>query len=67
MVVLVETAMRREQYICHCLQLTEDDLMQASAACVFEAVEDIVHQTGAGDGCRACRQRLAAFLRRAES
>jgi bacterioferritin-associated ferredoxin len=49
--------------ICHCLQVTEDDLLSAVARGQLRTVQEIAQATGAGDGCTACHRRIVQYLR----
>lgn len=50
--------------ICHCLQVTEDVIVQAVESLGLQTVKEIRSCTGAGDGCTACHRRLKTFLDR---
>lgn len=50
--------------ICHCLQVTEDAIVQAVEAFGLTSVKEIRSCTGAGDGCTACHRRLKVYLER---
>jgi len=50
------------QLVCHCLQISEDRLLEVLARCEIRTVGDIRKHTGAGDGCTACHRRLKAYL-----
>jgi bacterioferritin-associated ferredoxin len=50
--------------ICHCLQVTEDMLLDALAVLDLRSVMDVRQHTGAGDGCTACHRRIRAFIER---
>ncbi len=45
------------EYVCHCLKVTEEMVLEA-VACGAESVAELRRQTGAGDGCTACHRRL---------
>ncbi len=51
--------------VCRCLQVSEDQVLEALATRDIRTVKDIRRHTGAGDGCTACHQRLAEYLRSA--
>ena len=53
--------------ICHCLQITEDVIVQAVEAMGLQTVKEIRTCTGAGDGCTACHRRLKHYLERRTS
>lgn len=48
--------------VCHCLQVTEEMLLDALRTFELRSVKDIRCQTGAGDGCTACHRRLKRYL-----
>jgi bacterioferritin-associated ferredoxin len=50
------------QYICRCLKVTEEELLTALATREIHSLRDLRAQTGAGDGCTACRKTLARYL-----
>jgi bacterioferritin-associated ferredoxin len=50
--------------VCHCLQVTEEMLLEALASLDLRSVKDIRQHTGAGEGCTACHRRLGAYLER---
>jgi len=48
--------------VCHCLQVTEDALLQALQTLELRSLKDIRQHTGAGEGCTACHRRLRRYL-----
>jgi bacterioferritin-associated ferredoxin len=52
------------RYVCRCLRVTEEVLVEAFATQDIRTLTDIRRHTGAGDGCMACHHRLTAFLER---
>ncbi len=50
--------------VCHCLQVTEADLVTALNVLEIRTVQDIRRHTGAGDGCNACHKTLGRYLER---
>ena len=50
--------------ICHCLQVTEEAIVQAIDTLGLTTVKEIRTCTGAGDGCTACHRRLVKYLER---
>jgi bacterioferritin-associated ferredoxin len=52
------------RYICHCLRVTEEILVEAFANRDIRTLMDLRRHTGAGDGCMACHRRLAGYLER---
>jgi NAD(P)H-nitrite reductase large subunit len=51
-----------ERLVCHCLQVTEADLLTALSTQTIRTVKDIRRHTGAGDGCTACHKLLRRYL-----
>ena len=50
--------------VCHCLQITEEMLLEALDTFNPRTVKDVRLYTGAGDGCTACHKRLRKYLDR---
>jgi NAD(P)H-nitrite reductase large subunit len=48
--------------VCHCLNVTEADLREASHRCQLKSVHDAQRETGAGGGCTACHRLIEQFL-----
>jgi NAD(P)H-nitrite reductase large subunit len=48
--------------ICRCLEISETDLLQAIDDGDLRSLTDVVCQTGAGDGCTACRRQILEYL-----
>lgn len=48
--------------ICHCLQVTESDLMTALQTLEIRTVRDVRRATGAGDGCTACHRKIQSYI-----
>ena len=48
--------------VCHCLNVTEDQVVEAITTLALRTVKDVREHTGAGEGCTACHARLRAFL-----
>jgi bacterioferritin-associated ferredoxin len=48
--------------VCHCLEVSEERVLEVLATCEVRTVNDIRRHTGAGDGCTACHRRLKDFL-----
>lgn len=44
-------------YVCHCLKVTEEMVIEA-VAIGADSVAELRQLTGAGDGCTACHRRL---------
>lgn len=48
--------------VCHCLQVTRQELELALTGGQIFTINEIRKQTGAGDGCTACHARLKQIL-----
>jgi bacterioferritin-associated ferredoxin len=53
-----------DRLICHCLQITETELVTALTVREIRTLQDIRQHTGAGDGCTACHKTLRKYLER---
>jgi bacterioferritin-associated ferredoxin len=50
--------------VCHCLQVTEEMLLDALAAFELRTVHEVRERIGAGDGCTACHRQLKRYIER---
>jgi bacterioferritin-associated ferredoxin len=48
--------------VCHCLRITEDQLVTAVTTLELRTVPDVRRHTGAGDGCTACHRKIQSYL-----
>lgn len=48
--------------VCHCLQVTEDQLLHALTTMDIRTVRDVRRLTGAGDGCNACHRKIQSYI-----
>jgi bacterioferritin-associated ferredoxin len=48
--------------VCHCLGVTEEQLVSAVAAFDLQTLNEVRRRTGAGTGCNACHQRIRFHL-----
>lgn len=53
------------QYVCHCLKVTEEMLIEAMARFGLQTLHEVRQHTGAGDGCTACHRRIRQVLQEA--
>ena len=53
-----------DELVCHCLQVTEAELVEALATCPIRTLKDIQQHTAAGGGCTACHRLLKTYLER---
>ena len=49
--------------ICHCLQVTEETVVDALASLGVTTLRELRQHTGAGDGCTACHHVLRQYLK----
>jgi len=49
-------------YVCTCMKVTEEDLVAMIVSHGIADLRELRFQTGAGDGCMACRRRLQGYL-----
>lgn len=54
----------KSSYLCHCLQVTEDDVLNVVTHGKAQSISDVVACTGAGQGCTACIWRIQQWLDR---
>ena len=47
---------------CHCLQVTEEALLDAIAVFGIDSLADARRHTGAGDGCTACHRKIRRYI-----
>jgi len=50
------------EYVCHCLKVTEDSLIDTIVTLGIRNLRELRQQTGAGDGCMSCRIRLQKYV-----
>ena len=48
--------------VCHCLQVTEDVLVEAITTLELRSVREVRSCTGAGDGCTACHRTIVRYI-----
>jgi bacterioferritin-associated ferredoxin len=48
--------------VCHCLQVTEEMLLDALEAFDLRTVHEVRQRIGAGDGCTACHRQLTQYI-----
>lgn len=48
--------------VCHCLRVTETDLVTAITTLEIRTVSDVRRLTGAGDGCTACHRKIQSYI-----
>jgi bacterioferritin-associated ferredoxin len=53
--------------ICHCLQISEGQLIEVRTVCPLASLRDIARTTGAGTGCTACHRRLRKFINESQT
>ncbi len=50
------------QYVCHCLRITEDEVVGAVTRLGLRTLDELARHTGAGAGCTACHRGLRLLL-----
>lgn len=50
------------QFVCTCMKLTEAALIDVIVSRGIGDLRELRQETGAGDGCMACRRRLQHYL-----
>jgi len=48
--------------VCHCVQITEEQLVTAVATLELRTICDVRRLTGAGEGCNACHRKIQTYL-----
>lgn len=48
--------------VCHCLGVTQDEVVSAVTAYELRSVKEVRRQTGAGSGCNCCHTRIQLLL-----
>src|SRR5581483_5469442 len=51
-----------DRIVCHCLQVSEAEIVQVITTLELRTVKDVRRHTGAGDGCMCCHARIRAYL-----
>jgi NAD(P)H-nitrite reductase large subunit len=50
------------QFVCTCMRMTEGALVDVIVSRGISDLKELRQETGAGDGCMACRRRLQHYL-----
>ncbi len=50
------------EFLCHCLQVTEEAVVEAVTRFGLQTIHDVRRHTGAGDGCTACHRRIRQIV-----
>ena len=61
---VVEPAAPSEAIVCRCLQVTAAALVEALETQPISTLQEVIHCTGAGDGCTACHRVIRQYLQR---
>jgi bacterioferritin-associated ferredoxin len=51
--------------VCHCLNVSADEIHTAVHQSAAQSVKDVIRQTGAGSGCTACHCTIRSLLQAA--
>lgn len=49
-------------FVCTCMKVTEDELIRVIVSQGIRDLRELRNETGAGDGCMACRRRLQHYV-----
>jgi len=52
------------EYLCHCLRITEADVVETIVTLGVRSFEELRRCTAAGDGCTSCHKRLRECVER---
>jgi NAD(P)H-nitrite reductase large subunit len=55
---------KRSPVVCHCLHVTEDDVLDALDRWEIKSLRDLEKKTTAGGGCMSCHPLLKEYLQR---
>jgi len=55
----------RPKVLCHCLQITQQQVVTAIDCGAARTVKDVMRETGAGSGCTACHCTIRSMLQSA--
>ncbi len=58
----VESGVRKDGYVCSCLQVTERRLLKTLARLEVRTLGELRGAIGAGDGCTSCHPALRRYL-----
>jgi len=50
--------------VCHCLQVTEAEIIEAIRTKDLRTIKDIRRHTAAGDGCTSCHCHIQDYIER---
>lgn len=50
--------------VCHCLHVTEEDILEALERWDIRTLRELMRRTDAGTGCMACHPALREYLAR---
>ena len=59
-----QTERRSTEVVCHCLSVTETQIVEAITTCEIVDVKELSQCTGAGQGCTACHRLLRSYISR---
>src|SRR5262249_61232295 len=52
------------RYLCHCLRITEEEVVRAVTVLQLRTLDDLRQHTGAADRCTTCHLRLRLLIHR---
>jgi bacterioferritin-associated ferredoxin len=51
-----------ERFLCHCLQVTESEVVDTIVNLGLRTIDELQRYTGAGGGCTACHRRISLLI-----
>lgn len=58
----IELERRTGRFVCHCLQVTNDEVREVVCKGLVSTLHDVRILTGAGAGCTACHYKLKQLI-----
>jgi NifU-like protein len=55
-------AVHGPEVVCHCLGITEDELVAVVTTHDLRTLREVRRHTGAGTGCNACHRRIQLYV-----
>ncbi|MBI3465307.1 MAG: (2Fe-2S)-binding protein [Planctomycetes bacterium] len=62
--IAVGTRPAQDAIVCRCLHVTAAALIEALESRPISTLQEVIHCTGAGDGCTACHRVIREYLQR---
>ncbi|MSR30915.1 MAG: (2Fe-2S)-binding protein [Gemmataceae bacterium] len=59
-------ALEQQKIICHCLGITEQQILELKILKNVQTVREVMNETEAGSGCTACHRKIRDLLENPE-